>query len=437
MSDTKPEPGLENKTSEAIELQSRAYSKVMWRLVPFLFLCYVVAYLDRVNVGFAKLQMLNDLKLSEASYGLGAGIFFIGYFIFEVPSNLILHRTGARRWIARIMVTWGLLSASMMFVTSETMFYVLRFFLGAAEAGFFPGIILYLTFWFPSQQRGRIVALFMTAIAMSGVIGGPLSGWIMTSMAGINGWAGWQWLFLIEGLPSILMGVIVFLYLDDSIAQAKWLSPAEKDILHANIAADQKTQVHMTIGQTLKNPQVLMLSGLYFFFIMGLYGVSFWLPQLIKNLGVKDIMTVGLLSAIPYGVAAACMVLVGQSSDRHAERRWHLAVPASLGALGLVLSGVFGNQPVLGMLALTLGTAGILSVLPVFWTLPTAFLTGASAAAGIALVNSIGNLAGFLSPYMVGLIKDATGNTTLALYMLACSMALGAILTFFVTRRDT
>jgi len=437
MSDTKPEPGLENKTSEAIELQSRAYSKVMWRLVPFLFLCYVVAYLDRVNVGFAKLQMLNDLKLSEASYGLGAGIFFIGYFIFEVPSNLILHRTGARRWIARIMVTWGLLSASMMFVTSETMFYVLRFFLGAAEAGFFPGIILYLTFWFPSQQRGRIVALFMTAIAMSGVIGGPLSGWIMTSMAGINGWAGWQWLFLIEGLPSILMGVIVFLYLDDSIAQAKWLSPAEKDILHANIAADQKTQVHMTIGQTLKNPQVLMLSGLYFFFIMGLYGVSFWLPQLIKNLGVKDIMTVGLLSAIPYGVAAACMVLVGQSSDRHAERRWHLAVPASLGALGLVLSGVFGNQPVLGMLALTLGTAGILSVLPVFWTLPTAFLTGASAAAGIALVNSIGNLAGFLSPYMVGLIKDATGNTTLALYMLACSMAVGAILTFFVTRRDT
>ena len=435
MADVKPVSSRENKTPEAVALQAGAYRKVMWRLVPFLFLCYVLAYLDRVNVGFAKLQMLNDLKFSEAAYGLGAGIFFIGYFIFEVPSNLILHRTGARRWIARIMVTWGVLSAGMMFVTSETMFYVLRFFLGAAEAGFFPGIILYLTFWFPSQQRGRIVALFMTAIAMSGVIGGPLSGWIMTSMAGINGWAGWQWLFLLQGLPSVFVGVIVLFYLDDSIAQAKWLTAGEKDLLQANIAAEQKTQVHMTIGQTFKNPQVLMLSGLYFFFIMGLYGVSFWLPQLIKNLGVNDIMTVGLLSAIPYGVAAACMVLIGQSSDRHAERRWHLVVPALLGALGLMLSGVYGSQPVLGMLALTLGTAGILSVLPVFWTLPTAFLTGASAAAGIALINSIGNLAGFLSPYMVGLIKDATGNTTLALYVLAASMVLGAVVTFFVTRR--
>ena len=428
--------GTTIKNPEAIALESGAYRKVVWRLIPFLFLCYVLAYLDRVNVGFAKLQMLNDLKFSEAAYGLGAGIFFIGYFIFEVPSNLILHKTGARRWIARIMVTWGFLSASMMFVTSETMFYVLRFFLGAAEAGFFPGIILYLTFWFPSQQRGRIVALFMTAIAMSGVIGGPLSGWIMTSMAGVNGWAGWQWLFLLQGLPSVFVGVIVLLYLDDSIAQAKWLTAGEKAVLQANIVAEQKTQTHMTIGQTFKNPQVLMLSGLYFFFIMGLYGVSFWLPQLIKNLGVKDIMTVGLLSAIPYGVAAVCMVLIGQSSDRHAERRWHLVVPALLGATGLVLSGVYGNQPVLGMLALTLGTAGILSVLPVFWTLPTAFLTGASAAAGIALINSIGNLAGFLSPYMVGLIKDATGNTTLALYMLAASMVFGAALTFLVTRRS-
>ena len=375
--------------------EAAVYRKVTWRLVPFLFLCYVVAYLDRVNVGFAKLQMLNDLKFSEAAYGLGAGIFFIGYFLFEVPSNLILHRTGARRWIARIMVTWGFLSASMMFVTSETMFYVLRFFLGAAEAGFFPGIILYLTYWFPPKQRARIVALFMTAIAMSGVIGGPLSGWIMTALAGVNGWAGWQWLFLLEGMPSVLIGIAVLFYLDDSIAKAKWLSPQEKAILQTNIQAEQQSQTHMTIGQTLMNPQVLLLSALYFCFIMGLYGVSFWLPQLIKNLGVQNIMTVGLLSAIPYGVAAVCMVLVGQSSDRRGERRWHLVVPALAGAVGLVLAGIFNNQPVLGMLALTLGTAGILSVLPVFWTLPTAFLTGASAAAGIALVNSIGNLAGF------------------------------------------
>lgn len=411
------------------------YRKVAWRLLPFLFLCYVVAYLDRVNVGFAKLQMLADLKFSETAYGLGAGVFFIGYFIFEVPSNLILHRTGARRWIARIMITWGILSACMMFVTSETMFYVLRFLLGAAEAGFFPGIILYLTYWFPAQQRGRIVALFMTAIAMSGVVGGPLSGWIMTSMAGVNGWAGWQWLFLIEGLPSVAMGIATLYFLDDSIRGAKWLSSDEKATLESNIAADQKTQAHLSVSQTLRNPRVWLLAGLYFCFIMGLYGVSFWLPQLIKGLGVKDLASIGLLSAIPYGVAAIAMVLVGRSSDISGERRRHLLIPALLGAAGLALAGVYGAQPVLGMLALTLGTAGVLSVLPVFWTLPTALLGGAGAAAGIALINSVGNLAGFLSPYMVGAIKGATGNTSLAMFALAGSMVLGGLLAIVATRR--
>ena len=411
------------------------YRKVAWRLLPFLFVCYVVAYLDRVNVGFAKLQMLSDLKFSETAYGLGAGIFFIGYFIFEIPSNLILHRTGARRWIARIMITWGFLSSSMMFVTSETMFYVLRFLLGAAEAGFFPGIILYLTYWFPAQQRGRIVALFMTAIAMSGVIGGPLSGWIMTGMAGVNGWAGWQWLFLLEGMPSVILGVAVLLVLDDSIRGAKWLTTAEKDLLESRIAADQKGQAHLSVGQTLRDPRVLMLSGLYFCFIMGLYGVSFWLPQLIKGMGVTDLNSIGLLSAIPYGVAAVAMVLVGRSSDALQERRLHLVVPALLGAAGLALAGAYGSQPLLGMLALTLGTAGVLSVLPVFWTLPTALLGGAGAAAGIALINSVGNLAGFLSPYMVGAVKDATGNTTLAMFVLAGSMVLGAAVSVVATRK--
>ena len=411
------------------------YRKVAWRLLPFLFLCYVVAYLDRVNVGFAKLQMLSDLKFSETAYGLGAGIFFIGYFIFEIPSNLILHRTGARRWIARIMITWGFLSSSMMFVTSETMFYVLRFLLGAAEAGFFPGIILYLTYWFPAQQRGRIVALFMTAIAMSGVIGGPLSGWIMTGMAGVNGWAGWQWLFLLEGMPSVILGVAVLLVLDDSIRGAKWLTTAEKDLLESRIAADQKGQAHLSVGQTLRDPRVLLLAGLYFCFIMGLYGVSFWLPQLIKGMGVTDLNSIGLLSAIPYGVAAVAMVLVGRSSDALQERRLHLVVPALLGAAGLALAGAYGSQPVLGMLALTLGTAGVLSVLPVFWTLPTALLGGAGAAAGIALINSVGNLAGFLSPYMVGAVKDATGNTTLAMFVLAGSMVLGAAVSVMATRK--
>ena len=410
------------------------YAKVAWRLVPFLFLCYVVAYLDRVNVGFAKLQMQSDLKFSETAYGLGAGIFFIGYFIFEIPSNLILHRTGARRWIARIMITWGVLSAGTMFVQTEWQFYILRFFLGAFEAGFFPGIILYLTFWFPAQQRARIVALFMTAIAAAGVIGGPLSGWIMTAMAGVNGWAGWQWLFLLEGLPSVAMGVAVLLYLDDSIRSSKWLTDSEKTLLETNIKADQATQSKMTVGETLRDSRVWLLSALYFCFIMGLYGVSFWLPQLIKGLGVSGLMQIGLLSAIPYGVAAICMVLLARSSDSSGERRMHLMLPALVGCAGLIAAGVLGSQPIMGMIALTVATAGILSVLPVFWTLPTAFLGGAAAAAGIALVNCIGNLAGFLSPYMVGAIKDATGSTTTALYVLAASMFLGALLTWVATK---
>jgi D-galactonate transporter len=421
-------------SASTADAESRTYRKVAWRLIPFLFLCYVVAYLDRVNVGFAKLQMLSDLKFSETAYGLGAGIFFIGYFLFEIPSNLILHRTGARRWIARIMITWGFLSATMMFVRSEPMFYLLRFLLGAAEAGFFPGIILYLTYWFPAQRRGRIVALFMTAIAMSGVVGGPLSGWIMTAFAGVNGWAGWQWLFLLEGLPAVLIGVTVLFYLDDSIDAAGWLQPSEKALLKAAIAKDNTGKVHLSVGQTLRDPRVLLLSALYFCFIMGLYGVSFWLPQLIKGLGVKGLMDIGLLSAIPYGVAAIAMVAVGRSSDLSAERRWHLIVPALVGAIGLVLAGVFGSTPLLGMAALTLGTVGVLSTLPVFWTLPTALLGGSAAAAGIALINSVGNLAGFLSPYMVGAIKDATGQTTLGLYCLAASMVLGAILALLATR---
>ncbi len=421
-------------SSSARDADAAVYSKVTWRLVPFLFLCYVVAYLDRVNVGFAKLQMLSDLKFSETAYGLGAGIFFIGYFIFEIPSNLILHRTGARRWIARIMITWGVLSACTMFVKTEWQFYILRFFLGAFEAGFFPGIILYLTFWFPAHLRARIVALFMTAIAASGVIGGPLSGWIMTALAGVNGWTGWQWLFLIEGVPSILMGVAVLLYLDDSIRAAKWLSEREKSLLEANIKADQAAQSKMTVGETLRNPRVWLLSALYFCFIMGLYGVSFWLPQLIKGLGVSSLMAVGMLSAIPYGAAAVCMVLIARSSDRNGERRKHLMAPALVGCAGLIASGLLGAQPFIGMVALTVATVGILSVLPVFWTLPTAFLGGAAAAAGIALINCIGNLAGFLSPYMVGAVKDATGSTTMAVYVLAASMLLGAGLTWVATQ---
>jgi D-galactonate transporter len=411
-------------------LEKAAYSKVTWRLIPFLFLCYVVAYLDRVNVGFAKLQMLSDLKFSDTVYGLGAGIFFIGYFLFEVPSNIILHRTGARVWIARIMVTWGIISSAMMFVTTPAMFYVLRFLLGVAEAGFFPGIILYLTYWFPSARRARVVALFMTAIALSGVVGGPLSGWIMQSFSGVNGWAGWQWMFLLEGIPSIVVGVCVFFYLDDSIAQAKWLSNAEKKLLIDNISRDEGARTDHSLMQVFSNGRV----GIYFCFIMGLYGISFWLPQLIKTAGVKDVLDVGLLTMIPYALAAAAMVLASRSSDRTGERRFHTAGAGFVGGVGLVLSGLFGGDVMLAMAALSLATMGILTSLPLFWTLPTSMLRGAAAAAGIALINSVGNLAGFVSPFLVGSIKDATGSTTAGLYVLAASLFVGGVLVLLATR---
>ncbi len=415
-------------------LEERAYRRVTLRLVPFLFLCYVVAYLDRVNVGFAKLQMLEDLQMSETAYGIGAGIFFIGYFLFEVPSNLILHRTGARVWIARIMITWGLLSAATMFVTSAYAFYGVRFLLGIAEAGFFPGIIFYLTQWYPSSRRGRIMALFMTAVAISGVIGGPVSGWILGAMAGVNGWAGWQWLFLLEGIPSLLMGVAVYVYLDDSIATARWLPQDERDVLTENLRRDVGGEEHASVLVTLRNPRVLLLAGLYFCIVMGLYGIAFWLPQLIRTMGVADAGRVGLLSAIPYGVAAVVMVAVGRSSDRRRERRWHLASGAFAGAAGLIVAGLFSTSLVIALSAMCVATAGVLAAAPLFWTLPTASLRGASAAAGIAVINSVGNLAGFLSPYLIGLARDLTGQATVGLYAIAVFMFVGGLLAFPATR---
>ncbi|GAB7543670.1 MULTISPECIES: MFS transporter [unclassified Cupriavidus] len=415
--------------------EDATYRKVTLRLVPFLLLCYVVAYLDRVNVGFAKLQMLGDLKFSETIYGLGAGIFFIGYFLFEVPSNVILHKVGARIWIARIMITWGVISAAMMFVTTPTMFYVLRFLLGIAEAGFFPGIILYLTYWYPSHRRGRTTTFFMTAIALSGVIGGPLSGWMMQSFDGRNGWSGWQWMFLLEGIPSVLVGLVVLAYLDDRIVHAKWLNNEEKALLQRNIAAEDMHKEDAPIGKVLSSPRVWLMSAIYFSFVMGLYGVSFWLPTIIKQTGVKSPLDIGLLTAIPYGCAVVGMVLVAYSADRTRERRWHIAVPALLGAVGLVLSVQWHNNTVLALLGLTLATIGILTTLPLFWSLPTAFLAGTGAAAGIALINSLGNLAGFISPYAVGWLKDLTQSTDSGMYLLAACLVVGAALTLSVPAR--
>ena len=421
-------------TPASSAFETATYAKVTWRLLPMLFLCYVASYLDRVNVGFAKLQMLNDLKFSETVYGLGAGIFFLGYFIFEIPSNMILHRVGARLWIARIMITWGIVSGAMIFVDSPTTFYVMRFLLGVAEAGFFPGVILYLTYWYPAHRRGKMTALFMTGVPISGVIGGPLSGWIMKAMPGVHGLAGWQWMFILEAIPSLLLGVVVIFYLQDRIRGANWLSEAEKQLLESQIQVESSQKHQASLGQMFANPRVWLMALIYFCFVMGLYGVSFWLPTIIKTTGVTDTFNIGLLTAIPYASAAIAMILIGHSADKRRERRWHVAIPALLGSIGLILSTVYDHNTLLAMSALTLATIGIITVLPLFWSLPTAFLGGMAAAAGIALINSLGNLAGFVSPYLVGWLKDQTHSTNSGMYVLAASLLLGAVLTLSVPK---
>src|ERR1035437_7295290 len=304
-------------------LEAKAYSKVDWRLIPFLFLCYILAYLDRVNVGFAKLQMVKDLSLSDAAFAFGAGIFFIGYFFFEVPSNILLKKFGARAWIARIMISWGVISSAMMFVHSERMFYVMRFLLGIAEAGFFPGIIFYLTLWYPSRLRSTRTALFVSAIAISGVLGNPISGLVMDSLSGAAGLAGWQWLFLAEGIPSILVGICVFFYLDSSIAEAKWLSADEKAMLAKNLEAEDRPKQQVRVMDAFKCGKVYALCAIYFTLIIGLYGTTFWLPTLVKALGVKGYLNTGLITAIPYAVAVMGMILLSRHSDRTGERRMH------------------------------------------------------------------------------------------------------------------
>jgi D-galactonate transporter len=411
------------------------YARVTRRLIPLLFACYVAAYLDRVNVGFAKLQMLSDLRFSETVYGLGAGIFFIGYFLFEIPSNIILHRVGARLWIARVMLTWAVISAAMLFVTSPTGFYVLRFLLGVAEAGFFPGVILYLTYWYPSERRARVLALFMTGIPIAGVIGGPLSGWILNAMAGVQGLAGWQWLFLLEALPSFVLGVVVLLYLDDGIGSARWLADDEKEILTRRIAEDQAHAGAHSLLAGVTNPRVWFLAVIYFFLIAGLYGAGFWLPTLIQRTGVASPLAIGMLTVLPNAVAAIAMVTISRRSDRTRERRWHLVAPALVGAAGWVVTVRFGGNTAIALSGMSLAMAGVTTSLAQFWCLPTAIVAGAAAATGIALINSIGNLAGFLGPWVIGWLVDRTGSTDVGVYALAGVMAIGSVLVLTIPTR--
>ena len=412
--------------------QWRVYNKIAWRLMPFLLLLYIISFLDRVNVGFAKLQMSADIGLSDAAYGIGAGIFFLGYCLCEIPSNLLLQRFGAKFWIARIMVVWGIISTAMLFVQTPWQFYGMRFLLGIAEAGFYPGIILYLTYWYPARLRSQICAIFFLGIALSGVIGGPLSGWIMNTFGGLYGLHGWQWLFLLEGTPAIIFGVVSYFYLDDSPAQAKWLAAGEKALVVSELEEENQRKLAAGVGHkfshAIKDVNVWLLAFANFALLSGVYGVSFWMPQIIRDLGVQDLLTNGIVTSIPYAVACVGMILIGKHSDRTGERKWHTAACGVLGAIGLVLSGVFAQQPIISLLGLSLAMTGALAGLAVMWALPGTILTGAAAAAGIALMATVGNLGGYIAPITLGLVKQATGHLEYGLYAMAAAMLVGAVL---------
>ncbi|RVU72933.1 MFS transporter [Pantoea dispersa] len=406
------------------------YRKITWKLIPFLCLCYLAAYLDRINIGLAKLQMASDLALSETAFGLGAGLFFVGYILFEVPSNLILQRVGAKIWIARIMITWGLLSTATLLVQTPTQFYIIRFFLGAAEAGFLPGVLFYLTKWFPSWRRSRIIALFMIGLPLSSLIGGPLSGWIMGHFHEVYGMRGWQWLFLLEGLPSVLLGVLTFWLLPNSVESASWLSSSEKQAVLRELARDEgdaKGLKH-SLRDGLLNIRVVMLGGIDFSILLSAYAMGFWMPTFIKNAGTTDITIIGYLTAIPSLAALIGMLAIGASSDRLRERRWHIIVPFIIGAAAMGTSTFFAHNVAMTVLLFSIAQAMIIGAVPVFFSLPATFLKGTAAAAGFALACSIANIAGLVSNSVMGVALDLTGSSNGALWFFAVCLLLSSLL---------
>ncbi len=409
------------------EGQRATLARVTWRLLPLLFFCYIIAYIDRINVGFAKLHLREVLGVSEekfnSAYGLGAGLFFIGYFLFEVPSNLILQRVGARVWIARIMIVWGLVSTAFMFLKGTTMFYTMRFLLGAAEAGFFPGVILYLTYWFPARERARTVAMFATGGVLAGVIGSPISGALL-QLDGVGGLAGWQWLFLVEGIPAVLMGLVVLIVLPNRPQEARWLSPAQKEWIQGRLADDPATPGHLPrhgLAAIFTSGRVWLLCLVYFLLNVGAYGYELWLPSIIKGFSTTSLFMLGVINAIPYLAAGVLMLIVARYSDKTGERRGVVALAAITSAIGFALSAWFKN-PYFAMAALTLAFVGLKSTVAPFWAMTTAFLGGTAAAAGIAFINSVGNLGGFAGPYLVGVIKDKTGSNVAALLLLGAAL---------------
>ncbi len=408
------------------------HSKLDWRILPFLLVCYTFANLDKINVGFAKLQMQSDLRFSDAVYGLGAGIFFLGYVLFEIPSNLLMPRIGARKTISRVMILWGLASASMMFVHNETSFYVTRFLLGVFEAGFAPGMIFYLTYWYGPRRMAQVTAIVMLAGPIAGIVGGPFSTWVMTRFMGTAGFAGWQWMFLAEGLPCVLLGLLSLRVLSDRPADAAWLNTEEKALLEQELA--HASPRHHAFSQVLRDPRIYLMAVTYFCIICGIFTVSFWLPAILKSDGVTDTMQIGYYAAIPYIVAAVAMFLIGRRSDRLGERRIHSAVPAALGAIALALAARSGGHLALSLTCMSIATAMIWAAYTVFWAIPSEHLKGSAAAGGIALINTIGSFGGFVSPTIIGWARTRTGSLEAGLYVMVGITLLGAILLTTINR---
>jgi D-galactonate transporter len=424
-------------TSASTEVDA-VYVKIAKRIIPFLVLLFLMAWLDRYNLGFAKLQMVKDLGFSEAVYGFGAGVVYLGYTLFEIPSNLLLERIGARKTFARITILWGIASIAMMFVKTAAWFYLLRFLLGSFEAGLFPGVMLYLTYWFPARRRAQMVALFVNSIPVSVILGGPISGWIMGSMGGRAGLANWQWLFALEGVPSIVVGLFALAIVVDKPDQARWLTERDKRLLLADLEADHRQAGPRESGflDALKLPRVWLLTAIWFCGTSSIVTIGFWIPSIIQGLGVTSTLTIGFLSAVPYMGAMLGLVLVGRHSDRTLERRYHAALPCLAGAAGLVGIGVFAGTPALAFAALVVAVASPLSTNGPFWQLPPMLLSGTAAAGGIALINSIGTLSGWVGPSIVGWLEDITGKTSTGLYVVAGLEVLAAILVLvFIPRR--
>jgi ACS family tartrate transporter-like MFS transporter len=409
------------------DVGNRARTRIMRRILPYLFLLYIVNYLDRVNVSYANLEMTKALNFTAEVFGFGAGIFFAGYFLFEIPGTLLIELWSARAWIARIMITWGIVAVLMGFMNSATQFYWLRLGLGAAEAGFFPGMIVYLTHWFRYQDRAKTVALFMAAVPLSNFFGSPVSGLIL----GVNwfGLAGWRWLFILEGAPAIILGVVTIFYLTDWPHQAKWLAEDEREWIISELAKEKeiKTAAHsFRVLEALRHREVVLLALAYFFIVTGLYGFSFWLPTIVKALSGLPNFLVTMISALPYFTGFVALMVVGWSSDRSGERRWHTAVPMIVAGIGLLLSALTQANAALAVAMFCVAAAGLYSFLPSFWALPTAFLTGSAAAAAIGLINSVGNLGGFVGPYVVGYLNTRTNSFLGGMLYLSFSALVGA-----------